>query len=76
MSEENADYELGAEGMRFDLRNGDLELKHPVVWRGHSFQDEDGNEISRERFYELKVEKLEARVTDLEGKLSALIQVM
>ncbi len=63
MSEDKELYKAGNEtGFKFDLQNGDLELKHPTVWRGHSYHDKEGNEISRERFYELKVEKLEEKV--------------
>ncbi|WP_339236909.1 hypothetical protein [Oceanobacillus sp. FSL W7-1281] len=72
MSGEEKDYELGTEGMKFNLRNGDLELKQPTVWKGHSYRDEEGNEISRERFYELKVENLEGRVLSLEDEISSL----
>ncbi|WP_339233795.1 hypothetical protein [Oceanobacillus sp. FSL W7-1281] len=61
MGGEKKDYELGAEGIKFDIRSGKLNMKNAEL----TYHDEEGNEISRERFYELKVEKLEHEISAL-----------
>lgn len=66
MSEENANYELGNEGFKFDLQTGNLHLDNANM----TYHDAEGNEITRERFYELKVEKLERLVSQLAQELA------
>ncbi|GAA0347892.1 hypothetical protein GCM10008931_43980 [Oceanobacillus oncorhynchi subsp. oncorhynchi] len=71
------DYELGNKGFEwkiesenssatFNLDNGEWEFKNANL----TYRDTEGNEISRERFYELRVEKLERQVSQLADELS------
>lgn len=69
MSEENANYELGAEGIKFDIRSGKMNMNNAEL----TYHDAEGNEISRERFYELKVEKLEKEIKGLSQSLDAVL---
>ncbi|MFD1385727.1 hypothetical protein ACW0TQ_08195 [Oceanobacillus sp. M60] len=46
------------DNMSLDLVTGKLVMKNAEL----TYHDSEGNEISRERFYELKVEKMEEKV--------------
>lgn len=68
-----SDYQLGNENFKFDLQKGNLHINNANLTRSTYYRDAEGNEITRERFYELRVEKLEETVLSLEAELSSLI---
>lgn len=71
-----SDCQLGNENFKFDLQKGNLHLNNANLTRSTYYKDAEGNEITRERFYELRVEKLEKTVSSLEGELSSLAQLL
>ncbi len=75
------DYELGSKdsGFMFESLDGNTSLnlkRGDLTMKNTTYRDEKGNEISKEEFDELRIQKLETKVSDLEGNLSNVTQAL